>query len=180
MHRLFVALSLPEEITDRLLDIQTDLDGARWRNADQLHLTLAFIGDADRHGAREAAGALAAIDAPAFDLELAGVGAFGERKPRAVWAGVRPVSALDRLQAKVETALRAAGFAMEARKFTPHITLAYLSGAARDRVERYCAAHGLVSSPPFPVTEFHLFDSHLGGEGSWYEVLESYSLSFSR
>lgn len=180
MPRLFVAIAMPEEVGDALLMMQSGLEGARWRPFENFHLTLAFIGEADRHGLAAADDALAAIDAPDFDLKLSGLGFFGDRKPRAVWAGVEAEPALAHLQAKVETALRRAGFDLERRKFTPHVTLAYLKGARRDDVARYCAVNGLFQSPAFHVKQFSLYASHLGGEASHYEALADYSLSSSR
>ncbi len=47
MHRLFVAIDLPETIKKRVADIRCELPGAHWVAAEQLHLTLRFIGDAD-------------------------------------------------------------------------------------------------------------------------------------
>jgi 2'-5' RNA ligase len=47
MLRLFVGLELPESIKQRLLPVQRGVTGARWQTAEQLHLTLRFIGNAD-------------------------------------------------------------------------------------------------------------------------------------
>lgn len=179
MHRLFVAITFPEVVIDSLMQLQSGLDGARWRDADSLHLTLQFIGDADRHGLEEIHSALSIISAPRFDLTLTGCGYFGDRKPHAVWAGVAANPALGHLQAKVATALKRAGFAGEKRKFMPHVTLAYLSGVTQEAAEKFCAMHGLYSCGPFPVAEFALVESHLGRSGSHYETLETYPLSSS-
>ncbi len=180
MARLFVALSIPDAIRDALSTLQNGVDGARWRPPENFHITLAFIGEADRHRFNDAIDALSQINAPAFDLTLAGTGSFGERKPRAVWAGVKSEASLAHLQSKVETGLRRAGFDLEARKFTPHVTLAYLKAARRDDVLQYCAANELFSAVPFCVREFHLFSSRLGGGASHYEIEASYSLSSSK
>ncbi|MEZ5915873.1 MAG: 2'-5' RNA ligase family protein, partial [Parvularculaceae bacterium] len=85
--------------------------------------------------------------------------------------------ALTHLQSKVATALSRSGFPLEKRKFAPHVTLAYLSGVTQDSAAQYCASHGLFSIGPFPVREFHLFESHLGSEGAHYEIIESFSLA---
>lgn len=177
MHRLFVAISPPSEVIDALGDLQTGVRGARWLPDENFHLTLAFIGEVDRHGLEEAASTLAGVAAPAFDLKLSGCGYFGDRKPRALWAGAAPTAALSHLQSKVDVALRRAGLFEEKRKFTPHVTLAYLHGVAKDEAELYCAVNGLFAAGPFPVDEFHLYESHLGSEAAHYEVVESYSLS---
>lgn len=180
MYRLFAALSLPEVVADSLTQLQSGLAGARWRPEENLHLTLQFIGDVDRHGLFECASALSALNAPGFDLRLSGCGFFGDRKPRALWVGAENAPGLAHLQAKVATALARAGHGGEKRKFIPHVTIAYLNGASRQAVAEYCAMHNLYSIGPFPVAEFHLYRSHLGGEASHYEILETYPLTPSR
>ncbi|MEZ5921840.1 MAG: RNA 2',3'-cyclic phosphodiesterase [Parvularculaceae bacterium] len=176
MHRLFVALALPDDVIDALVELQNGLRGARWLAPDNFHLTLAFIGETDRHGFNEVASALSSIAAPGFDLRLKGCGFFGDRKPRALWAGVEANAALMHLQSKVCVALRRAGFADEKRKFSPHVTLAYLNGMARNSAAEFCAVNGLFSAGPFAVDAFHLFESHLGSEGAHYEIAETYRL----
>ena len=47
MYRLFVAIDLPPEIKKELGKICFGLPGAKWVPADQLHLTLRFIGEVD-------------------------------------------------------------------------------------------------------------------------------------
>ncbi len=177
MHRLFVAIALPEPVVDALGALQTGVRGARWLREENFHLTLAFIGEVDRHGLDEAASALAGVAAPAFELKLSGAGYFGDRKPRALWAGAAPAAALTHLQSKVDVALRRRGLVEGKRKFTPHVTLAYLHGATKDEAELYCAVNGLFAAGPFPVDEFHLYESHLGSEAAHYEIVASYSLS---
>lgn len=179
MPRLFVALSAPPAISETLTSLQNGVEGARWRPLKNFHLTLAFIGETDRHGYARAVEALSGIDAPAFSMRLKGVGAFGGRKPRALWAGVDAPSELGFLQSKVEAALRQSGFELERRKFTPHVTLAYLRQARRRDVEEYCVVNGLFSTAPFGVDAFHLYSSRLGGEASHYEIEASYALSSS-
>lgn len=180
MHRLFTAVSLPEIAADALAQLQSGVDGARWTPAENFHLSLHFIGETDRHGLADIHSALQGVSAPAFDLTLSGCGFFGESRPRALWVGTAPNTGLTRLQSKVATALGRAGFSGEKRKFVPHVTLAYLNGAAPDAAASFSASHGLFSFGPFPVGEFHLFESHLGGEGSHYEIVESYFLTPSR
>ena len=176
MRRLFVALSLPDDVMDALARLQTGMRGARWIPQQNYHLTLAFIGETDRHGLNDIASALASVSAPAFDLRLRDCGFFGDKKPRALWAGVAANPHLAHLQAKVETAQKRAGFPLEKRKFTPHVTLAYLHGATPESAAGFCAANGLFSAGPFPLREFHLFESHLGSEAAHYEIIASYAL----
>lgn len=179
MTRLFVALSLPEIVADALTVLQSGVDGARWRPFEAFHVTLAFIGETDRHGEARALDALSGVEAASFELTLQGADYFGGSDPRAVWAGIAACPPLIHLQKKVERLLRMAGFSLESRKFVPHVTLAYLGGVSADEISRYCAGHGLFKCGPFPVDAFHLYSSQLGGETSHYEIEASYALSSS-
>lgn len=179
MYRLFVALSIPQAVIERLERLQSGIKGARWRPRENFHLTLRFIGDTDRHGFDELQSALSTVVAAGFELQLSAVGFFGDRKPRAVWVGVVNSLGLIHLQSKIETAVKRAGFPDDQRKFTPHVTLAYLKGARRDDVAEFCAANGLFSTAMFPVEEFHLYSSCLGGRASHYTIEETYGLSSS-
>ena len=117
MHRLFVGLSIPEIVTDSLSTLQYGVDGARWRPVENFHVTLAFIGETDRHGFAEAAQSLSGINVDAFELTLLGVGFFGGKQPRSIWAGVAQSDALALLQSKVEQALRCSGFNSKRENF---------------------------------------------------------------
>lgn len=181
MSRLFVALEIPEIVADALSTIQSGVEGARWLPIENFHLTLAFIGEVDRHGYNAAIDALSTIEAPVFDLRLSGIGHFGDRKkPHTLWAGVEASPPLVHLQSKVETALRRAGFTLERRKFKPHVTIAYLKNVSQEAAALFSAQHGLFSCGPFPVNAFHLYTSHLGNEAAFYRIEASYSLSSSR
>ena len=176
MHRLFVAIRPPEPIRDLLLDAMDDSADFRWQDEDQLHLTLRFIGEVDGRDAAAIDDALAAIRSPGFALELKGVGEFGGRNPRALWAGVRDEGPVVHLQRKIESAVQRAGIAAEERKFSPHITLTRLRGAPRDRVITFLSAHALYASGPFEVNGFVLYSSTLTPNGSLYRPERSYRL----
>jgi len=174
--RLFVALALPDSVADGLLPMQSGVPGARWSEREQLHVTLRFIGEVDGRDACAIDDALSAISASRFTLQLKGVGEFGGKHPRALWAGVAPNDALVHLQRKIETALQRIGLEPEQRKFTPHVTLAYLKGAPHERVMDFIVQHALFACAPFEVGEFTLYSSHLSPNGSLYVAERSYEL----
>lgn len=174
--RLFVGLSIPDSVAAGLFLLQGGVPGARWSRREQLHLTLRFIGEVDGRDAAAVDDVLSAIAAPRFSLELHAVGTFGGRDPRELWAGVRPSEALMHLQRKIETAIQRIGLAADARKFTPHVTLARLRGSPRGRVLDYLTDHALYSSPPFEVSEFLLYSSTLTPNGSIYTPERDYKL----
>jgi 2'-5' RNA ligase len=177
--RAFAALALPEAVRFELMLVQQGLPLPRPVPQESLHLTLVFLGELPAPVLADADLAFRQVRAPAFELRLAGVGLFGGAKPRAVYAGVAASAELRRLQAKVETAARSAGIAVEARRYVPHVTLGRLPERmeGRDRLERAVAARGGLPGPAFAVGDFRLYRSHLTGGGPVYEELARYPLA---
>jgi 2'-5' RNA ligase len=175
MHRLFVAIELPVAVRDRLLAAMGGVSGARWQRDDQLHLTLRFIGEIDRHIAQDIAAALGGVHAAPFELALSGAGVFDRRGvPETLWAGVTPHDAVTALHAKVDQALRRVGMALEARAYAPHITLARF-GRHSGPVGEFVTAT-VLGGPPFTVSGFALYESTLMRDGADYRTVERYSL----
>src|SRR5215475_13605180 len=174
--RLFVALSIPDSVAQRLMLLQGGVPGARWQKREQLHLTLRFIGEVDGRDARAVEDALAGIDAPAFDLQLHGVGQFGNKQPHSLWAAARKNDLLEHLQRKVDTAIRRVGQPQDAHKFTPHVTLARLRHPELEKVREWLVEHALSTSAEFSVDAFCLYSSKLTSDGSIYRVEREYSL----
>ncbi|MGX7951745.1 RNA 2',3'-cyclic phosphodiesterase [Tsuneonella sp. HG249] len=176
MARLFVSLRPPRPVRDALLSAQGGVEGARWQDEDQLHLTLRFCGEVDRRTADDLVAALGSFTAAPFELAVRGVGHF-ERKgrPHTLWAGLAPCPALERLQRRVERACRAAGQAPEPRKFAPHLTLARIGGAAQG-IGEWLARYGALAAPEWNVGSFRLYESRLGHGGSVYTPLAEWPL----
>ena len=161
---------------ERLLAVMGSVAGARWQGDAQLHLTLRFIGEVDRHRAEDVAAALGAVHFPRFSLALAGLGQF-DRSGRidSLWAGVTPHEAVTALHRKVDQALARIGIAPDTRAFLPHITIARFGRKAGPVTTMLGNAAGLASEP-FEMTGFCLYESRLGSEGAIYEVVARYPL----
>jgi 2'-5' RNA ligase len=178
MLRLFVALSLPALVKQRLGLLAGGIPGAKWTPPENYHLTLRFIGEVESWRAEEVDAALAAIRAPRFDLALAGIGHF-EKAGRilSLHVGAERSEALARLQAKVETALQRCGLDPERRRFAPHVTLARTERAETGKLISFLQAHALFRLDPVPVEHFTLFSSHLGKEAAHYVPEVEYELA---
>lgn len=173
--RIFVALSLPDDIRQDLCAVMGGVEGARWQTDAQLHMTLRFIGNVPDPVVRDVDATLSAIDFAPFDVQVQGVGLFGKpHHPRALWAGVRDSAELRHLQKKIEAALVRMGLPDEPRKFTPHITLARFGNRSASRVDRFLAEQGGLSLPPFTVSSMTLFESTLAHTGAIYVPLNHY------
>ena len=176
MHRLFVAIRPPASIRQLLLAAMGGISGARWQSDDQLHLTLRFVGEVDRHMAEDIHAALGSIHHAPFELALNGIGHFDRRGfPDAVWAGVTPHDQVKALHRKVDAALLKVGVPPDERAFLPHITIARLNRSAGPIGNLLEEAGGL-TSPAFTVDSFVLFESELTNEAAVYSVVERYPL----
>jgi len=175
MIRLFTAIDLPGEHKAELLARMGGLPYVRWQTEDQLHLTLRFIGEVEENVAEEIRLMLAGIQFQPFPMRLAGVGTFGSRrKKRMVWAGVEGANYLRPLHEKITNVLRRAGVPPEERKYTPHVTLGRIKGDNGQRLDAYLENNRDLLLPAFEVTAFNLMQSHLGGTGAHYRVVETY------
>ena len=178
MLRLFTALPVPFDVAETLARRQTGLPGAKWRTPEQLHVTLAFFGEVDERRADDLAAELARIPPGAFDIELKGVGAFGDaHRSHTLWAGVKPGERLTVLAGRCRAAAERAGVRMEPRVYRPHLTLAYLKTQTNpDRIGAWITGHNLLHSPPIRVDRFGLYSSVLSDGGSHYELEREYPL----
>lgn len=178
MTRAFVAITLPAEVADAAEDIAVSLPAPRTVPAENMHLTLLFLGDLTTPQLDDIHSTLSEIRAPGFDLHLVGLDTFGGARPRSVHLRCQPALGLEHLQRKVVTAVRQAGLEPERRRFTPHVTLARFSPVSVDRARLGAALLDEAGAQldPFAVTDFRLMESQLGRSGATYHMLARYPL----
>jgi len=133
--------------------------GGRPTRRENLHITLAFVGEVEdeRVDMLRATGGALAFEA--FDLELERLGYW--RHNRIVWAGARSVPApLSALADGLNRELRAAGYRLDDKPFAAHITLLRKANCTGDlpRIEPI----------RWKVAEFVLVESVLDAGGSIY------------
>jgi 2'-5' RNA ligase len=182
--RLFVALELPESHRASLAGVceQGRRGGVRWVPAENVHLTLKFLGEVDEGLVPELEKALAAAAARArpFALALKGGGCFpNARSPRVIWVGVgEGADEASGLAAEVERALKPLGFAPEKRRFRPHLTIGRpkdpREGAAKTAAKiEQLRVFGAAAAE---VRALALIKSTLKPEGAVYDVVRSFEL----
>lgn len=176
MQRLFVAIQPPEAIRRHLLSLMGGIACARWQRDDQLHLTLRFIGGADRHLFADVTAALGRIHHPRFEVTLDGIGQFDRRgRVDNLWVGVTPHQPLKTLHNKIDQALTAVGIPPETRSYHPHITIARF-GREAGGMTGFMADAGGLRSAPFDIHDFCLYESQPTQDGSVYTIIERYAL----
>ena len=178
MPRLFTGLEIPAQVGFALSLKRGGLSGARWIDASNYHITFRFIGDVDHQTADDVADSLDRLsNSLRFDVKLTHLNSFGGDKPRALYAGIEPSEALNRLQAAQERVLQRIGLPAEGRKFVPHVSLARLRGTTAMEMARFLAEAGRFEPLSFPVGRFVLFSSKDSVGGGPYVVEQSYPLA---
>jgi 2'-5' RNA ligase len=181
MPRLFVALPVPEEVTDALAALQAGVPDARWVPTENFHVTLCFAGEVQGGTMRDFEEELSDIAGPRFAVALAGVEQFSSGKqPRALVATVERSDRLDWLQQKVSTVARNCGIEVERRKFRPHVTLARFSSDAETghHLAQFMASHSGFKAGPWIAEHFALYSSRTGRAGSVYTEEAAYDLTY--
>ncbi|GJM41871.1 MAG: RNA 2',3'-cyclic phosphodiesterase [Ardenticatenaceae bacterium] len=182
--RLFIAIDLPEDVKDLLLETAVRLAkkvpnrAVRWVQREQMHLTLRFLGDtavSQLPKLRQEITQVAARYQP-IQLRLSGVGAFPQQKrPRVVWAGLAGnLEPLREMQAKLEDQIVAMGWVREKRPFNPHITLGRVKNAQQARGLAWDVE---LAEIEFGVTAVQLVESELRPSGAVYTVRHKAPLS---
>ena len=175
---LFVAAQLPLDIAERLAGLGGGVPGARWVPAQNMHVTLRYIGEVDGTMADDIATGLAGIAGAPFEIAVEGVGHFGGKNgSRVLYADIAPREPLKRLHDKIETMLQRIGMPADERRYHPHVTLARMKRGPLDRVGRFLQCHGMLMSERFELCEFHLYTSLRGHDGAIYSIEHSYPLS---
>lgn len=122
--RCFVALLPDDAARSRLEQLAHEQQGrfpsARHMRAQNLHLTLAFIGALEAERARQVAAALVSASFAPFEWTLDAVGSFG--RARVLWAGGSDAS-LDAMAAQARRLLDELGVPYDRRPFVAHVTL---------------------------------------------------------
>jgi 2'-5' RNA ligase len=178
--RTFFGLPVPEarrkELEPYLAACAAAGPEFRWVPADNLHLTVRFIGSVERAVVEDIAGRLATRPLQGFELGLGGIGTFKRgRLVRVVSLQLSSgVEAARELAAEVEAECVRAGLTPETRPLQPHLTL------ARARAREGARLPPLPDPPrldPWRAHELVLFKSQLGRAGSVYEPLLTIRLS---
>lgn len=188
--RAFIAIELPANILDAIEKRTAPLRQAlgdnsiRWVPAQNMHLTLKFLGDiATSHVdflrqflTREA------NSHKQFDLQLGGLGAFPtSRQPRLLWIGIHAPSDLVSIQKSIEAGSSRLGYEPNERPFSPHLTIGRarqsISQTELQKIRSTLESIQLGNIGTAKIDSIHLIKSDLQPTGSIYTKLFSAPLS---
>jgi RNA 2',3'-cyclic 3'-phosphodiesterase len=179
--RTFIAIELDEGLKARLDRFRTAIGPeapcVHWIEPDQMHVTLAFLGDVAHVDLANVCRAVAASVAglPCLSVEVKGLGAFpNPTHPRVLWAGLTgaDLGRLASMRNAIVEAVSHFGYPPDDR-FHPHVTL----GRLKLNRGRSLDLRGLMekksnwSAGALEVAEIVTFESALGPKGPSYNAL---------
>lgn len=168
--RLFFALWPDASIQQQFFQAGKTLHracGGRQTRRENIHMTLAFLGDVDAARLARVKAIAAEIDLPAFVLRFNRLGWW--RSNQVAWASTEATPrALSDLVKQLQIGLREEGFKFDERRFFPHVTL----------LRKAQCSHTVLNNDPisWAATEFALVRSTLQRGGPHYAIVERWPL----
>ena len=176
MKRIFIAIRINpgERLTGAVESMKKELAGEhiRWVDMNQLHLTLAFLGDTEDvriNGITQFLDEIAE-STEEFSFRITGLGVFRNLKePRVIWAGIGSDEKLDGLYNSIKASIKELGIETEERPFIPHLTVGRVKSLKNSSIlgkilDSYHDSH----FQTVMVYEVILYESILGSSGPTY------------
>ncbi|WP_455477084.1 RNA 2',3'-cyclic phosphodiesterase [Bartonella sp. B41] len=178
MPRLFSALQIPQKTTEEIISLQNGLPKARWINPKNFHITLSFFGEVDNCIKNELIRTFDTIKLPNFVLQTNGFKIFDSEDipPHSVVIRIKPCKTLDLLHEQMQHVGKNLGLTVDARQFSPHITMGRLLDVTPEDLSFYLSSRGSFSFPPFEIDHFVLFSSPDSTGKDLYVVQGSWEL----
>ena len=125
--RLFIAINFNDDTRAQFLALRDKLRsesmGGRFSEPENIHLTLAFLGECDMKQVASAKAAMDAVSFEPFPIRIERIGRSKHDGGDVWWAGVLENKSLIAIQSELTNKLIDAGFVLDNRKYSPHITL---------------------------------------------------------
>jgi 2'-5' RNA ligase len=188
--RSFLAFDLSAEMRDSVFRLSSELKPllprARWVPAENIHLTIVFLGEVPESSIEGIAGVAKNVcdRYGAFDMALRGIGVFsGIRNPRVLWIGLQTdLERISYFRNALQRELRAFGVRQETRPFRPHLTVCrFRKGAGGgEPLAKILREYKEFSTSFSRIETLFLFKSELTPKGSIYTELAQWPLSGTR
>jgi RNA 2',3'-cyclic 3'-phosphodiesterase len=181
--RLFIAIELTNEIRKAVEELLGELrkaaPKAKWVRAENLHVTLKFLGRTEPDKLEAIQNALGSLRSPEpVALEFRGLSFFPHAKrPRVFWMGMNASSNLPVLAEAIDHAVHKLGFPLETRPFAPHLTLARFEPPGLPaKLGPAVTENSTRNFGSLTAQEFYLIESKLKPTGAEYTTLQSFPI----
>jgi 2'-5' RNA ligase len=179
--RLFIAIEIPQAIRSTFASLLKEFRAVapqvKWVRAENLHVTLKFLGETESAKLGALQNVLSGIHSTEpVNLDFRGLGFFpNEKRPRVFWAGMEASASLKTLAADIDQAVHRLGFPLEERPFTPHLTLArFQPPGIPPKLLQAIQEKGTQAFGSLRTGEIHLIESRLKPTGAEYTTLQTF------
>jgi 2'-5' RNA ligase len=181
--RMFIALDMPEEVVERIRDVQESLKEAgadlNLTRPENLHITLKFLGEvADKRKDEVVKLVSEALERfKPFSVKLEGVGYFGKgNRVNVIWAGVKGGKE-DLIEIIASLDEKTRHIRKNEHRASPHLTIARVrTGRNKEVLLNEIKSLGGVKFGEFDVKELVLKSSDLTKRGPIYSDIETFPL----
>jgi RNA 2',3'-cyclic 3'-phosphodiesterase len=182
MIRLFIALIIPDEVKNQVIEIRKRIfpdEGIfRWEDNSKVHLTLKFIGEVKEDLLESIINELNFLEHfNKINCSTEGFGFFFKAKdePRILWLGLDVDSSINRIVEELNQRLSKFSIPIEHRKFKAHLTLLRIKKSVpKDFIEKFSNTE--FHKIKFTASEIDLMQSELSSQGSTYKEIKKYYL----
>lgn len=167
--RFFIALEVPEENKQQLIEIQHKvkqiIPQIRLTDPQKLHLTIAFIGEANEVVYRPKLTEVlskSVIGIPCFEVQPGLIDGFPTvHHPNVLWIGVNgDVDILHVIRERIKDELQELGLPIDERRYTPHISLGKLRNFKLSEMqEQKLQEIAIEEFDPIKIHDIKLFES---------------------
>jgi 2'-5' RNA ligase len=187
--RAFIAIDLTEDIILRIRETSSGLQErmgelpVRWIPAENVHLTLKFLGDVSATNVERLAEIIRRVSLAheCFDISVGSLGVYPNlRRPRVIWLGVEAPQSLYAIQRGVDQETSRLGYETKEQDFSPHLTIGRVSRGADYRELKAIGDSLEAETVGFlgaaRVERVNLYRSDLKPTGAEYSVMYSATL----
>jgi RNA 2',3'-cyclic 3'-phosphodiesterase len=184
MKRCFIAIKIPldNSILKFLEFLKREFISSRisWVKPENMHLTLAFLGEISDQDIRETEEILeeASSKFSRIDFEIKGFGTFGNsQNPGVLWLGLNFTATLEKLKLKLDEDLKTIGYMPDDRPFQPHLTLGRIKFFnSKTQLVKIQSSYRETPFLKFSADKIILFESKLSSIGPEYFVIKDFPL----
>ena len=179
IHRIFIAINLPEDIKEKLTRFQKNWPDlpARWLKKETLHITLGFLGNRNEKELEKIFKAIKRVGDrhKPFSILLNKIcyGPSTKIPPRLVWAEAEKSQEFSKLKKDLDSLLKKQiNFLPDKRQSIAHITLARIKKWNWQRLDTEQRPEiNLPISIEIPIKSIEIMESKLKRTGAEYEAL---------
>ena len=185
MKRTFIAVKIPVSRTtaEIIQDIKSELqdEKIKWVETFNMHITLFFVGETHDEMIQKISSELENLlkNKKPFTLKGEGIGLFKNlNNPRVLWLGIEESEYLQHVKKEIDQMMGNFGFAIEDRKFKPHLTLGRMKQINnKAKLKNVLEHYKEVKFQDFFIDNVIYYESRLTSSGPIYKVIKQIALT---